>query len=247
MTIDAELAPLPDTGYVYKTSWRLGTPDMDEEYRLRVDGVARYIQEVGAEHLDDADATDDQPHWIVQRTVIDVHEPIVWPDVITFRRWCAGLSTRWCAMRVQLEGANGGRIETEAFWINMNKETGGPARLTDRFMAMMATTTDEHRLRWKPWLTEPATDEATLDFPLRRTDVDHFRHVNNTVYWHGVHEVLADSAAIIDGPYRAIVEYKKPITLGEDVRIHTLTSDDAVDLWFVVAGEVRAAARLTPR
>src|SRR5215203_4917171 len=66
------LHALPDTGYVYRTGWRLTTSDIDEHRRVRLDGVARYIQEVGAEHLIDSGFADVNPHWIVQRTVIDV-------------------------------------------------------------------------------------------------------------------------------------------------------------------------------
>ena len=111
--VDTPLVELPGSGYVYETGWHLATTDIDEHMRLRLDGVARYIQEVGAEHLADANLADVHPHWIVLRTVIDVLEPIELPSDITFRRWCAALSTRWCSMRVQLQGADGGRIETE--------------------------------------------------------------------------------------------------------------------------------------
>jgi acyl-ACP thioesterase len=82
------LVPVPDEGYVYQTGWRLATSDIDEHRRLRLDGVARYIQEVGAEHLADAELAEVHPHWIVLRTVIDVIEPIELPSDITFRRWC---------------------------------------------------------------------------------------------------------------------------------------------------------------
>ena len=49
--VDLPLPALPDSGYVYQTAWRLATADIDEHRRLRLDGVARYIQDVGAEHL----------------------------------------------------------------------------------------------------------------------------------------------------------------------------------------------------
>lgn len=245
MSRDRLLAPLPDAGYVYETSWRLRPDDIDEDYRLRLDGVARYIQEVGAEHLEDAKQTETHPSWIVQRTVIDVIAPIEWPDVIRFRRWCSGISTRWCTMRVRLDGAKGGRIETEGFWINMNKDTAGPARISDDFFARLGTTTTDHRLRWRPWLKEPLRDGAATEFPLRRTDVDHFEHVNNTVYWHGLHEILAQIPEVAAAPYRTIVEYRKPITLGEKVTIHTDRGGDASSVWFAVAGDIRATAYLT--
>lgn len=224
----------------------MGTADMDEHYQLRLDGIARYLQEAGVDHLDHTGAMDDHPHWIVRRTIVDVIRPIEWPDKVRIRRWCSGISPRWCNMRVRIDGAKGGLIETEAFWINMNKETMGPSRVTDAFFDLMATTTTEHRLKWRPWLTEPLTDEPGTPFPLRRTDVDHFRHVNNTVYWQSVHEVTADLPEVADGPCRFVIEYAKPITLGEDMRIHTRRIEDVTLIWFAVDGDVRALARVSP-
>ncbi|MFV4137395.1 hypothetical protein ACNJNN_21205, partial [Mycobacterium tuberculosis] len=40
-----------------------------------------------------------------------------------------------CSMRVQLQGSAGGRIETEGFWICVNKDTLTPSRLTDDCIA----------------------------------------------------------------------------------------------------------------
>jgi acyl-ACP thioesterase len=244
------LVDLPQSGYVYQTGWRLATSDIDEHKRLRLDGVARYIQEVGAEHLADAQLAEVHPHWIVLRTVIDVIEPIEIPSDITFRRWCAALSTRWCNMRVQLEGSEGGRIETEGFWICMNKDTLTPSRFTDDCIARFGSTTDNHRLRWRPWLTEPVDSGhdgqigTETPFPLRRTDIDLFEHVNNSIYWHGVHEILGQAPDLESAPYRAVLEYRSPIKLGEEVTIHSARDGDTVRMHFAVGDDVRAAAML---
>jgi acyl-ACP thioesterase len=102
---DLPLSALPETGYVYRTSWPLTTSDIDEHLHLRLDGVARYIQEVGAENLVDAGEAEAHPYWIVNRTVIDVIAPIELGSDINFSRWCSALSTRWCTMRVDLVGS----------------------------------------------------------------------------------------------------------------------------------------------
>lgn len=238
------LSPLPERGYIYRTGWKLLTGDIDSNLNARLDGVARYIQEVGAEHLYDAGFAEIHPHWIVQRTVIDVIEPIEWPSDITFQRWAAGISTRWCAMRVRLDGSEGGRIETEGFWINMNKDTLTPSLVTDELFERFATTTENTRLKWRPWLPGPASGDVVTPFALRHTDIDHFRHVNNTVYWHAVHEMLALYPDVVGARYRSVVEYRKPIALGESVDIHSTVRDGDVRFWFVVDGDVRAAGLL---
>lgn len=240
--LDNPLVDVPDSGYVYQTGWRVGTSDIDEHMRLRLDGVARYIQEVGAEHLADAGLAEVHPHWIVLRTVIDVIKPIELPSDITFRRWCAALSTRWCSMRVQLEGSDGGRIETEGFWLCVNKDTLTPSRLLDECIVRFGTTTDNHRLRWRPWLTEPVQDGVDTPFPLRRTDIDPFEHVTNTIYWNGIHEVLGQVPDLEKAPYRAVLEYRSPIKFGEPVIIRSDRDANAVRIQFTVGDDVRAAA-----
>ena len=145
----------PRPGYVYRTSWRVATGDLDGNLHLRLDGVARYIQDVGAENLVDAGEAEEHPHWLVQRTVIDVIEPIEFPNDVSFSRWCSALSSRWCTMRVDLVGSEGGRIETEGFWIAINSETLTPQRVSDTLIETFASTTDVHRLKWRPWLQNP--------------------------------------------------------------------------------------------
>jgi Acyl-ACP thioesterase len=140
-------------------------------------------------------------------------------------------------MRVRLDGSNGGRIETEGFWINMNKDTLTPSRMAEGFFNRLATTTENHRIKWRPWLAVPAEQAAmATPFALRYTDGDHFEHVNNTVYWHGVHEVLAHAPDLSDlsvPPYRAVVEYRKPIKLDESVTIRSVRRDDVLQIWFL--------------
>jgi acyl-ACP thioesterase len=242
--VDRRLHPLPETGYVYRTSWRVATGDIGGDLHLRMDSVARYIQEVGAEHLVDAGAAEDHPHWLVQRTVIDVIEPIEFPNEISFSRWCSALSNRWCTMRVDLVGSDGGRIETEGFWIAINHRTLTPQRVSDELVERFASTTDERRLKWRPWLANPDSFDETVTFPLRRTDIDVFEHVTNTAYWHAIHEVMAQVPEVCQAPYRAVVEYRKPIPYGADLRLAWRRRGEEVHIAFTVDDEVRAAALL---
>ncbi|GJF10440.1 hypothetical protein NGTWS0302_26270 [Mycolicibacterium cyprinidarum] len=242
--VDHPLSALPATGYVYRTSWPVATGDLDGNLHLRLDGVARYIQEVGAENLVDAGEAEDHPHWLVQRTVIDVIEPIEFPNHVSFSRWCSALSSRWCTMRVDLVGTDGGRIETEGFWIAINSKTLTPQRVSDTLIERFASTTDIHRLRWRPWLENPGAADNTTSFPLRRTDIDIFEHVTNTAYWHAIHEVMALVPDVCTPPYRAVIEYRRPIKYGEVVTIEWTRHGPDVQIALAVGDDVRAAALL---
>ena len=125
------------------------------------------------------------PLWIVRRTMIDLIQPIEFKDMLRLRRWCSGTSNRWCEMRVRIDGRKGGLIESEAFWININRETQGPARISDDFLEGLQRTTDVDRLRWKAYLKAGSREDADeiRDYPVRVSDIDIFDHMNNSVYW----------------------------------------------------------------
>lgn len=72
---------------------------------------------------------------------------------------------------------------------------------------------------------------------------DPFEHVNNTIYWHGVHEILCQIPTLT-APYRAVLEYRSPIKSGEPLTIRYEQHDDVVRMHFVVGDDVRAAALL---
>jgi acyl-ACP thioesterase len=71
----------------------------------------------------------------------------------------------------------------------------------------------------------------------RATDVDRLGHVNNAAYWVPLEEHWS---GCLNGLLRAVLEYRRPIDLGEPVEL----AHDAGALWLVVGGEVRAAAIL---
>ena len=74
------------------------------------------------------------PLWIVRRTMVDLIRPIEFQDMLRMRRWCSGTSNRWCEMRVRIDGSKGGLVESEAFWININRVTQMPSRMVDDFL-----------------------------------------------------------------------------------------------------------------
>ncbi|GAB2660303.1 acyl-[acyl-carrier-protein] thioesterase [Nocardia goodfellowii] len=251
-TVDrlADIAfPLPaclDESRAFHEQWPVRLGDTDDRQRLRLDGVARYLQDIGYDHLTVVEEGDLHPGWIVRRTVIDVLRPIEFGDQVHLRRWPAALSNRWCNMRIKIDSENGGLIETEMFLIHVDIEAGRPARMSDRFMAPMLAATTDHRLRWRAALAESAAPDAELwQFPLRVTDVDHYGHVNNAVHWEAVEEALARYPEFRARPYRVILEHAGPVLSGDEVRIRAWRADAALHVQLEVDGSARTLARVT--
>ncbi len=139
------LMPVPDPHPdVFDREWPLRVGDIDRVGRLRFDAACRHIQDIGQDQLREMGFEETHPLWIVRRTMIDLIGPIEFQDMLRLRRWCSGTSNRWCEMRVRIDGRKGGLIESEAFWININRETQGPARIADDFIEVAAA---HHRRR----------------------------------------------------------------------------------------------------
>ncbi|MFE3447121.1 acyl-[acyl-carrier-protein] thioesterase [Nocardia sp. NPDC059180] len=239
------LTPCPDENRAFHEHWPVRLGDTDGDERLRLDAVARYLQDIGYDHLQVVDDGDLHPGWIVRRTVIDVLAPIEFGDRVHLRRWPSALSNRWCNMRIQVRSDNGGLIETEMFLIHVDIEAGRPARMTDRFMAPMLAATTQHRLSWRPALQEHTHVGAEpRPFPLRVTDVDRYGHVNNAVHWEAVEEALARFPDAPTSPYRVILEHAGPVMAGDDVLIRAWRSESAQHVQLEVDGSARTLARI---
>ena len=200
MSLDKAMMPVPD-GHpdVFDREWPLRVADIDRTGRLRLDAAARHIQDIGQDQLREMGFEETHPLWIVRRTMVDLIRPIEFQDMLRLRRWCSGTSNRWCEMRVRIDGREGGLIESEAFWININRETQMPARIADDFLEGLHKTTSVDRLRWKGYLKPGSRDDAAEihEFPVRVTDIDLFDHMNNSVYWSVIEDYLASHPELL--------------------------------------------------
>ena len=210
------LMPVPDPHPdVFDRQWPLRVADVDRDGRLKFDAACRHIQDIGSDQLRELGYEDTHPLWIVRRTMVDLIEPIEFKDTLRLRRWCSGTSNRWCEMRVRIDGRRGGLMESEAFWININRETQGPARISEDFLEGLRRTTEEGRLRWKAYLKAGSREDATgvRKYPVRVSDIDIFDHMNNSVYWSVVEDYLHANPELLAAPLRVT------IALGDDLEI----------------------------
>jgi acyl-ACP thioesterase len=255
------LMPVPDPHPdVFDREWPLRVGDIDRVGRLRLDAACRHIQDVGQDQLREMGHEETHPLWIVRRTMVDLIRPLEYPEMLRLRRWCSGTSNRWCEMRVRIDGRKGGLIESEAFWININRETQGPARIADDFLEGLQRTTDVNRLRWKAYLSAGSRQDANeiRDFPIRVSDIDLFDHVNNSVYWKVVEEFLAPHPELFEAPLRVTIEHDAPVAFGDklEILLHVyppgstdkfgpeLADRTVRTLTYVVGEEVKAVASI---
>ena len=263
MSLDKVMMPVLD-GHpdVFDREWPLRVADIDREGRLRFDAAARHIQDIGQDQLREMGFEETHPLWIVRRTMVDLIRPVEFGDMLRMRRWCSGTSNRWCEMRVRIDGRKGGLMESEAFWININRDTQMPSRISDDFLDGLRKTTDVNRLRWKAYLTAGSREDAAEihEFPVRVTDIDLFDHVNNSVYWSVIEDYLWSFPELLNAPLRVAIEHDAPVALGDKLEIishvypagstdrfgESLAARTVRTLTYAVADEVKAVAAIFP-
>ncbi|MDZ7734433.1 MAG: thioesterase [Acidimicrobiia bacterium] len=242
-----ELGPEPALGRVFSARRLVRFGDPSPGGRLRLDAVARYLQDVSGDDTADAGFGDVAP-WVVRRQTIEVWASARFREELTLRTWCSGTGSRWAERRVGVTGADGARLEAVAPRVHVDPGTGRPRPLGDEFFACYGEAARERRvrarLRHDP--TVPA-DAAIRPWSLRFTDFDPLRHVNNAACLSMVEEELAGRRDLRP-PFRVEVEYRVGIVPGTEVDVAVTTGDGPLALWVVdrADGTVFATAAVSP-
>jgi len=222
---------------VFRARRAVRLSDTDAANRLRLDAAARYLQDAASDDWADAGFESGESVWVVRRTEIEVPAPFAGDESVDLETWCSGIAGSAAARRYSLVGDRGGRIEAESLWIHLDPGLR-PTRLGERFHRVYGPSAGGRRARTRFELPGPP-HRAGEPWPLRVADVDRLGHVNNAAYWAAVEESFRGR---LNGRLRAVLEYRRPIDLGEEVDLVR----DGPGLWLVVAGEARSAARLDP-
>ena len=142
---------------------------MDADGRLRLDAVARFLQDIA---IDDVRETGwGLPHhlWFVRTIQLDVLEPFVGDTEVELTTWCSGVAAIAAGRRWSLKGDAGGRIEVDSVWIHLDAEQR-PARIED--FGVYADAAAGRHVSTKLALPDPPPDATRTPWPLRVTDVD---------------------------------------------------------------------------
>lgn len=238
--------PIPDTGRTFSARRRIRLSDMDARSRLRLDAVARYLQDIAIDDVEETGWGLPQHLWFIRSIRIDVLAPFVDDRALELVTWCSGLAPIAAGRRWSLAGDRGGRAEVDSVWIHLGPDER-PARL-DGF-GIYADATGGRRVTTKLELPDPSAGGRSWSWPVRVTDIDLHGHLNNAAYWKAVEERLARRGPDPSQPLRALLEYRQPIDVDDEVEIVESPEDGRVHMAFVAPGgkdRVKAVARIEP-
>jgi acyl-ACP thioesterase len=222
---------------VFTTERRISLSDTDSTGRLRLDAIARYLQDVASEDWLSAGFDHDSHVWVVRRTELDVLDRLRPEDRIELRTWCSGIAGSAAARRYSIAGAGGGRVEAESIWIHLDHDLR-PLRHDERFVALYGESAAGRRAPTRFTLPAPPREHG-VPWTFRSTDVDRLGHVNNAAYWIPLEDRWSGR---LGGRVHATLEYRQPVDLEEPVEL----VEEGETVWLVGGGVTRSAARLDP-
>ncbi len=127
--LESQLVPEPRVGRVYRSQRTIRLADVAVDGRLRLDAMARYMQDIASDDVADAKAEDELLTWVVRRTLIDVVRQFRTDQAASLATWASGAGSHWAARRTTIAGDAGGHAEAESIWVLLDRATGRPARL----------------------------------------------------------------------------------------------------------------------
>ena len=233
----AEFVPLPDAGRRVVRSRRVRLSDVTVSGRVRLDALARYLQDVAA---DDVDDTGLPGAWVLRRLVVALGDAPQFRDEVQLTTFCSGIGSRFAERRTTLVVGERVAVEAVALWVYVD-DTGRPTPLQDWFFDSYGVAAGGRRGTSR--LRHPRPDPACerRRWPLRVTDVDVLDHVNNASSWEAVEDELARRAPARPIA-RAEMEYRAAVDLGEEVELCTAPRADPLWCWLTCGDEVRTSA-----
>jgi acyl-ACP thioesterase len=237
-------SPLPERGRTYSSRRRVRLSDMDAQGRLRLDAVARFLQDVAIDDVQETGWGMPEHLWFVRRVRLDVLRPFLDDRTVELTTWCSGTAALAAGRRWSVVGDAGGRIEVDSVWIHLDAR-GNPVRIEG--FGPYADAAGDRRVSTKLELPDPPPDARRMPWRLRAADVDLHGHVNNAVHWQAVEELLPALGVDPRERARAELDYRRPLDAGETLELVPFEDTGRGAVAFVVGPtDVRAVARVGP-
>jgi acyl-ACP thioesterase len=230
-----ELLPHPGTGRAYEQDVIAGLADAAPGGRVRLDALARWLQDAALNDVVDA-GVGDVAVWVVRRTRIRVERFPCFGETATARTWSSGVGRMWAQRRTSVTTPSGGAVEAVALWVHLDPQTGRPMPITERELEVYGPSAAGREVKARLRHPGPPDDAPWTPWVFRPTELDVADHINNAAYWSPLEAELLTSGEDLEW-IDVEMEHKTPTQPGE----HAIVADGPRRWILGDEGEVRAS------
>lgn len=186
-----ELVGPPPGGRIFQGDARTGFADCAPSGRIRLDALARWLQDVAYADVEDAGLAS-MAVWVVRRTRIHVRRFPRFGERFSLATFCSGLGRMWGERRTTVRrlGRPEADVESVALWVHLDPSSWRPTPFDDREAELYGSAAAGRRVSARLRHPAPASDGPSRPWLFRAVDLDIAGHVNNAAYWEPLEEEL---------------------------------------------------------
>jgi acyl-ACP thioesterase len=239
-----EFVPIPEQGRVYRATRRVHLGDVGEHGRLRLEALARYLQDIATDDADDSGLSDERGVWVLRRVDVEVADRPRYHERLELATFCSGTGPRWAERRTQVRGASGVLVEAASIWVLIDGAGGRPLPLSDDFLERFAKSSGGRRVSSRLRLAPPPPAAAARPWPLRNSDFDVLGHLNNARALEAIEDEMVTRMPAAR-PARAVIEYRGAVERSDVVELVSVVSagdGPSLAVWLLAGDDVRVSA-----
>ena len=199
---------------MFEQIFRPGFADCSPTGRIRLDGLARWLQDVAYADVVEARLAD-HAVWVVRRTRILVRRFPRFSETYRVATFCSGMGRMWAERRTSVTrpGEADSEVEAVSLWVHLDPVSWRPVPLTDDETSLYGTSANGRRVTARLRHPQPAAEDEPSTWMFRSTELDIAGHINNSAYWQPLEEELL-AGEEPDG-VDAEIEFRTPAQPGE--------------------------------
>lgn len=239
--MDTALVAPRSGGRTFTSEVVAGLGDAAPSGRVRLDALARWLQDVAYRDVGAAGLLDDGT-WIVRRLRIRVECFPRFDERCELVTFCSGVGAVLAERRTTIRGDDGAHVEAVALWVHLEPGGDGLRAPSDAYRRVYGESAGDRRVRARLFHDpSPPPGAPVRPFAFRAADLDLAAHVNNAAYWSALEELLtgADEPAV---PFDVEIEHRAPGDAGP-----ATIAGDASAAWVLdPSGATLATVRRVP-
>ncbi|MBV8733632.1 MAG: hypothetical protein JO120_02510 [Solirubrobacterales bacterium] len=214
-----ELVSAPEGGRLFSQGRRAWLSDCAPSGRMRLDALARWLQDVAYADVEEAGLADSAV-WVVRRTRLRVNRFPRFRERFEVLTFCSGLGRMWAERRTTISrrGTATPDVETVALWVHLDPVSRQPCPLTQAELAAYGDAAESRRIRARLRHSGPDGVQRQRSWTFRATECDVADHINNAAYWQPLEEDLLERPDPEELDVE--IEYRTPAQPGEKLVQH---------------------------